>query len=107
MRLTCHRYRGADRDKQIPNTLFRTGGAATLLTNKACIKNRSKYVLEHIVKVHQGADATSYRLVARCARPCFEQLRLNQRSPWFLKSRYMCARLTFFAPRKENGFRHS
>ena len=56
-----YRYRGADRDKQIPNTLFRTGGAATLLTNKDADRSRSKYVLEHVVKVHQGADATSYR----------------------------------------------
>lgn len=45
----------------IPNTLFRLGGAAILLTNKLSDQKRVKYELEHVVRVHLGADDAAYR----------------------------------------------
>lgn len=35
--------------------------AAILLTNKASEAARSKYRLEHVVRVHLGADDTAYK----------------------------------------------
>ena len=45
----------------IPNTLFRMGGAAMLLTNKWSERRRAKYELLHCVRVHLGADDTAYK----------------------------------------------
>lgn len=45
----------------ISNTLFRVGGAAILLTNKLSDRQRCKYELEHVVRVHLGADDMAYK----------------------------------------------
>lgn len=37
------------------------GAAAILLTNKRSEARRSKYQLEHLVRVHLGADDTAYK----------------------------------------------
>lgn len=44
----------------IPNTLFRMGSAAIVLTNKPHERRRAKYELSHVVRVHLGADDTAY-----------------------------------------------
>jgi hypothetical protein len=47
----------------IPNTLFRMGGAAMVLTNKLTERARAKYELQHVVRVHLGADDMAYECV--------------------------------------------
>jgi hypothetical protein len=47
----------------IPNTLFRMGGAAVMLTSKEAERPRAKYELEHLVRVHLGADDVAYECV--------------------------------------------
>lgn len=44
----------------IPNTLFRMGGAAIVLTNRPSERSRAKYELQHVVRVHLGADDAAY-----------------------------------------------
>ena len=44
----------------IPNTLFRMGGAAMILTNRLTERHRAKYELKHVVRVHLGADDVAY-----------------------------------------------
>ena len=44
----------------IPNTLFRMGGAAMILTNRLTEYGRAKYELQHVVRVHLGADDMAY-----------------------------------------------
>ena len=48
----------------IPNTLFRMGGAAIVLTNRPALARRAKYRIEHIVRTITAADDASYRQVA-------------------------------------------
>lgn len=55
------RYTGNDRDKLIPNTLFRVGAAAAILTNKPEAKQSCKYELKHVARVHLGADPIAYK----------------------------------------------
>lgn len=47
----------------IPNTLFRMGGAAVMLTSREAERPRAKYELEHLVRVHLGADDVAYECV--------------------------------------------
>ena len=54
------RYHGNDRSMLIPNTLFRVGAAAMILTNKLNERRRAKYQLEHTVRVHLGSDTMAY-----------------------------------------------
>lgn len=54
------RYRGNDRSMLIPNTLFRMGGAAMVLTSRASERSRAKYELQHVVRIHLGADDVAY-----------------------------------------------
>jgi len=58
-----NRYLGKDRSMLIPNTLFRMGGAAVMLTSKEAERPRAKYELEHLVRVHLGADDVAYECV--------------------------------------------
>ena len=55
------RYTGNVRSMLIPNTLFRMGCAAVLMTNKRSERRRAKYELLHVVRVHLGADDKAYR----------------------------------------------
>jgi 3-ketoacyl-CoA synthase len=61
-------YLGNDRSMLIPNTLFRMGGAAMVLTNRLGERARAKYELTHVVRVHLGADDTAFE----CARSPLE-----------------------------------
>lgn len=61
--LTPNYYRGSERAMLLPNCLFRMGGAAIFLTNKATYKNKSKYRLQHVVRTHKGSDDKAYKCV--------------------------------------------
>lgn len=61
--ITQNWYQGNERSMLIPNTIFRMGGAAMLLTNKSAEMRRSLYELEHVVRVHLGAQDDAFRCV--------------------------------------------
>jgi 3-ketoacyl-CoA synthase len=61
--ITQNWYRGNERSMLIPNTIFRMGSAAVLLTNRYMERRRSLYELESLVRVHLGADDAAYRCV--------------------------------------------
>ncbi|KAI8026936.1 3-ketoacyl-CoA synthase 1 [Camellia lanceoleosa] len=61
--ITLNWYFGNDRSMLLCNCIFRMGGAAMLLSNKAKDRVRSKYELVHTVRTHKGADDNSYNCV--------------------------------------------
>ncbi|KAJ7951369.1 3-ketoacyl-CoA synthase [Quillaja saponaria] len=61
--ITLNWYFGNDRSMLLCNCIFRMGGAAVLLSNKASDRARSKYELVHTVRTHKGADDKSYNCV--------------------------------------------
>jgi 3-ketoacyl-CoA synthase len=61
--ITMNWYHGNLRSMLIPNTMFRMGSAAVLLTNKRSERRRAKYELQHVVRVHLGADDKAYSCV--------------------------------------------
>ncbi|XP_076918656.1 3-ketoacyl-CoA synthase 10-like [Bidens hawaiensis] len=56
-------YPGRDRSMLIPNCFFRMGCSALLLSNRRRDCRRAKYKLEHIVRIHKGADDSSFKSV--------------------------------------------
>ncbi len=54
-------YRGRDKHRLVTNVLFRMGAAAMVLTNKPALARRSKYKLEHRVRVHIGSTDDAYK----------------------------------------------
>ncbi|KAK4765692.1 hypothetical protein SAY86_026782 [Trapa natans] len=62
--ITPNYYQGKDKDKLLPNCLFRMGGAAILLSNRWWSDGwRAKYKLAHVVRTHRGSDDRAYRCV--------------------------------------------
>ncbi|KAF9601342.1 hypothetical protein IFM89_019074 [Coptis chinensis] len=61
--ITLNWYFGNDKSMLLCNCIFRMGGAAVLLSNKARDRKRSKYQLVHTVRTHKGADDNSYSCV--------------------------------------------
>ncbi|XP_076900389.1 3-ketoacyl-CoA synthase 20-like [Bidens hawaiensis] len=61
--ITLNWYFGNNRSMLLTNCLFRMGGAAVLLSNRASDRRRSKYQLIHTVRTHKGADDTCYNCV--------------------------------------------
>ncbi|KAK6939469.1 FAE1/Type III polyketide synthase-like protein [Dillenia turbinata] len=61
--ITQNWYFGNKKSMLIPNCLFRVGGAAVLLSNKAKDRRRAKYRLVHVVRTHRGADDKAFRCV--------------------------------------------
>ncbi len=61
--ITQNWYQGNDRSMLIPNTIFRMGGAAIMLSNKKTEATRALYELEHVVRVHLGAQDDAYACV--------------------------------------------
>uniref|UniRef100_A0ACD5ZAI8 Uncharacterized protein n=1 Tax=Avena sativa TaxID=4498 RepID=A0ACD5ZAI8_AVESA len=61
--ITINSYLGNSRPMLVPNTLFRMGGAAILLSNKRVERQRAKYRLLHTVRTHRGANDKSYACV--------------------------------------------
>jgi len=64
--ITQNWYLGNDKSMLVPNTLFRMGGAAILLSNKSSFASRAKYRLQCTVRVHKGADDKAYNSVFQC-----------------------------------------
>ncbi|KAH9696164.1 3-ketoacyl-CoA synthase 4 [Citrus sinensis] len=56
-------YFGNKKSMLIPNCLFRVGGSAVLLSNKAKDRRRAKYKLVHVVRTHKGADDNAFKCV--------------------------------------------
>lgn len=61
--ITMNWYIGDDRSMLMSNTLFRVGGAAMLLSNRADDAAAAKYELETTVRVTRAADDASYKSV--------------------------------------------
>eukprot|EP00262_Sarcandra_glabra_P015152 TRINITY_DN4602_c2_g1_i1.p1 TRINITY_DN4602_c2_g1~~TRINITY_DN4602_c2_g1_i1.p1 ORF type:complete len:526 (+),score=29.18 TRINITY_DN4602_c2_g1_i1:122-1699(+) len=61
--ITQNWYFGNKKSMLIPNCLFRVGGAAVLLSNRASDKRRAKYKLVHVVRTHRGADDKAFHCV--------------------------------------------
>ncbi|XP_074309464.1 3-ketoacyl-CoA synthase 6-like [Silene latifolia] len=61
--ITPNYYQGKERAMLLPNCLFRMGGAAILLSNKAKYRRRAKYRLLHVVRTHKGTDDRAYKCV--------------------------------------------
>ncbi|KAJ9182198.1 hypothetical protein P3X46_006221 [Hevea brasiliensis] len=61
--ITLNWYFGNDRSMLVSNCLFRMGGAAILLSNRASDGRRSKYQLIHTVRTHKGSDDKCYNCV--------------------------------------------
>ncbi|XP_022146108.1 3-ketoacyl-CoA synthase 12-like [Momordica charantia] len=58
--LTPNWYSGNERSMILANCLFRTGGAAVLLTNKRSLKNKAMFKLKCLVRTHHGALDESF-----------------------------------------------
>ncbi|KAF3502369.1 hypothetical protein F2Q69_00040409 [Brassica cretica] len=56
-------YFGNKKAMLIPNCLFRVGGTAVLLSNKASDRRRSKYMMVHTVRTHKGANEKAFNCV--------------------------------------------
>lgn len=63
--ITQSLYHGHEKAFLLQNTLFRCGGAAVALTNKASLIGRAKYRLRHLVRT-QITDDESYSAVFQC-----------------------------------------
>jgi len=65
--ITLNAYLGGNhRPMLVTNTLFRMGGAAVLLSNRAADRGRAKYRLVHTVRTHRGgASDESYACVTQ------------------------------------------
>jgi 3-ketoacyl-CoA synthase len=61
--ITQNRYFGNKKSMLIPNTIFRVGGAAMLLTNKRSEAGRSKYRLEHVLRTNLAANDAAFNCV--------------------------------------------
>uniref|UniRef100_A0A0E0EXW3 3-ketoacyl-CoA synthase n=1 Tax=Oryza meridionalis TaxID=40149 RepID=A0A0E0EXW3_9ORYZ len=64
--ITLNAYMGNNRPMLVTNTLFRVGGAAILLSNRAADRRgRAKYQLIHTVRTHRGAHDQSFGCVTQ------------------------------------------
>ena len=65
--LTNNWYNGADRSMIVPNCIFRSNGAALLLSNKRRYAGaKSKYTLQHLVRTTIAADDEAFECVYQC-----------------------------------------
>ncbi|KAF5830397.1 FAE1/Type III polyketide synthase-like protein-domain-containing protein [Dunaliella salina] len=53
-------YPGHEKNRMVANCIFRMGGAAIMLTNKASLRSRAKYELVAASRIHLGADDEAY-----------------------------------------------
>ncbi|KAI8470286.1 MAG: FAE1/Type III polyketide synthase-like protein-domain-containing protein [Monoraphidium minutum] len=61
--LTYNWYPGTNRSMLVTNTIFRVGGAALLLSNKRKDSWRSKYELQHVVRINLAADDAAFNCI--------------------------------------------
>lgn len=59
-------YSGNHRSMILANCLFRTGGCAILLTNRAALRHRAMFELKCLVRTHHGARDESYGCCTQC-----------------------------------------
>ena len=59
--VTAAFYSGQRREALTANALFRMGGSASILTNDASWRYKSKYVLVHNLRVHTGQDDRAFK----------------------------------------------
>jgi 3-ketoacyl-CoA synthase len=65
--LTNNWYNGADRSMIVPNCIFRSNGAALLLSNKRRYSgSKSKYTLQHLVRTTIALDDEAFECVYQC-----------------------------------------
>ncbi|KAI8468058.1 MAG: FAE1/Type III polyketide synthase-like protein-domain-containing protein [Monoraphidium minutum] len=57
-------YPGRNKDYLVSNVIFRSGGAAMLMTNKPSLYSRCKYELHSSTRVHTGQDDTAYKCIS-------------------------------------------
>ncbi|WIA35445.1 hypothetical protein OEZ86_003885 [Tetradesmus obliquus] len=58
--ITSAFYPGQRQEALLTNALFRMGGSAAILTNNPAWKARSKYQLQHCLRVHTGASDRAF-----------------------------------------------
>ena len=58
--ITTQLYPGTIKNFLVTNVIFRLGGAACLISNKSSDRSRAKYVLDHCIRTHTGADEKSF-----------------------------------------------
>jgi len=61
--ITMNWYQGNDKSMLVPNTLFRVGCAAVLLSNRKIDRFRSMFKLLHCVRTHKGSDDECFKCV--------------------------------------------
>ncbi|KAL5852383.1 hypothetical protein ACOSQ3_007501 [Xanthoceras sorbifolium] len=61
--LNVNRYTGKEPSMLLTNCLFRTGGAAILLSSRDQDKKNAKYELQHLVRTNKAQDDQSYNCV--------------------------------------------
>ncbi|KAL6517713.1 hypothetical protein OROMI_033414 [Orobanche minor] len=61
--ITPNGYHGKIKSMLLPNSLFRMGGVAILLSNKKQDIPKAKYKLRHLFRTHMGSDDRSYQSV--------------------------------------------
>jgi 3-ketoacyl-CoA synthase len=65
--LTNNWYDGADRSMLVPNCIFRSNGAALLLSNKRKYAgSKSKYTLQELIRTTIAADDEAFECVYQC-----------------------------------------
>ncbi|GBF90650.1 hypothetical protein Rsub_03222 [Raphidocelis subcapitata] len=57
-------YPGTNKDFVVSNAIFRSGGAAMLMTNKPSLYSRCKYELHSSTRVHTGQDDSAYKCIS-------------------------------------------
>ena len=57
-------YPGKNKDFLVSNAIFRSGGAAMVMTNKPGLYSRCKYELHSSTRVHTGQDDAAYRCIS-------------------------------------------
>jgi 3-ketoacyl-CoA synthase len=58
--ITSAFYAGQRKEALVTNALFRMGGTASILTNNPAWRSRSKYQLQHCLRVHTGASDRAF-----------------------------------------------
>ncbi|GKV21172.1 hypothetical protein SLEP1_g31177 [Rubroshorea leprosula] len=61
--ITPNGYKGKNKSMLVPNTIFRMGGAAILLSNRKQDRRKAKYKLQHLVRTHMGSDDRAYHSI--------------------------------------------
>lgn len=61
--ITQNWYRGNERGMIVSNCIFRTGGAAMLLSNRPKDYFTAKYKLLHTIRIHRGSNEEAYKSV--------------------------------------------